>query len=92
MGVQEVGREDELINQDNITIGELKEIFGREATRRGLEYMNSLTRADRNYREAANPDDLDEGFERAYDVEEVETNAAEDWASSMEKKGLDIDD
>lgn len=91
MGLQEVGHEGELINQDHLTIGELKEIFGREATRRGLEYMNSLTRADRNYREAANPEDLDEGFERAYG-DEVETDAGDDWAKSMERKGIDLDD
>ena len=73
-------------------VSDLIQIFGEEATRRGIQYMNSLVEADKEYRESANPEDLDEGWEEGYEVEDVDTKASDKWAESMEEKGLGIDE
>ena len=92
MGLGELTEEEErLIDMENITIGELKNMFGEEATRRGLEYMRSLIDADSNFREAANPDVMTEGYREAGvsgDVEPVSNK----WSSRMEEEGLGLNE
>jgi hypothetical protein len=75
-------------------VSDLMELFGREATRRGVEYMVSLVEADQEYRQSANPDDLDEGWARGYGVEDkdLDTEASDKWAEMMEEKGLGLDE
>lgn len=95
MGIEDLPLDDEeLIVQNELTVAELKDMFGREATRRGLEYMQSLHRADTEFKKSAKPRDLDEGWEKAFDVEEgeINTEASSEWADTMKERGLDLDD
>lgn len=92
MGVDNLVEDEQLNIPDSTTILQLKMRFGEEAVRRGVQYMASLKKADEEYRRSANPDDLDEGWERGYGVENVETDASEEWAESMEEEGLGIDE
>jgi len=75
-------------------VSDLIELFGQEATRRGIEYMISLLEAEQAYRQSANPDDLDEGWARGYGVEDqdLDTEASDKWADMMEEKGLGLDE
>jgi len=87
------GAEEDLVSQHrNITIGELEMIYGTEPVRRALQYMTGLQEADREYRQSADPEDLDKGLENAYDIEDVETEASDKWAERMKEKGLGIDE
>jgi len=76
----------------NMTVAELIQIHGEEPVRRGLSYMLSLEEADRNYRDSADSRKLDEGWEEAYDVEDVETEASKKWEEVMEEEGLGINE
>lgn len=95
MGIQDLGEQEALIARTELTIGDLKDMFGREATRRGLEYMRSLGKADRNFREAADETTMKDGYrsitEEAGESEQVE-DASREWAQSMEKGGIGLDE
>lgn len=95
------GALDELISQkkiddmDEVTVRELRQIFGSESVRRGLSYMASLSDAEVNYREASNGEQYIEGMEQAFDAEIDEdspaTEAAKRWQEAMENGSLGID-
>lgn len=93
MGVQDLEEdEDSLIRQDNMTIGDLKTIFGREATKRSLNYLEGLAEADSSFKESADQGKMEEGYEEAYgDDAEGTSDAAEEWRKAMEEDGLGLD-
>jgi len=93
MGVQDLPEDDdELEGRRDLTVGELVDIYGKEAVRRGLEYMESLQEADQEFRKSANPEDLSEGLEEAFDVENIEDpDSSERWAESVKEDGLGLD-
>lgn len=88
---------DQLISDHNrsTTIGELIEIHGEEAVKRGISYMESLSEAEESYRESVNGDRFKRGVENAYGVEEggerVE-EAVSKWEESMRENGLGVTD
>lgn len=91
MGVNDLTEdEDALVNQGDITISELVRRFGKESTRRGLEYMRSLSEADQNFREVSK-DEMEEGYERA-GIEGDTSPASDKWASSIQENGLGLDE
>lgn len=94
MALDDIGGEDgtDLDEIRTMTVDQLISIYGEESVARGLSYMQSLKRADLEYRESANPEDLDEGWKEGYDVDEVDTDAADKWAERMEDSGLGIDE
>lgn len=77
------------------TIQELVDIYGEEAVRRGLVYIDRLSEADQNFRESADPGDMKKGVKEAFNVsstgEEVD-KASEKWKEAVEKQGLGIDE
>lgn len=77
---------------DEITLADLKEQFGADALARGLAYMESLTDADKSYREAANGQ-YTEGLQRkGVEMDETtEQKADEAWAKGMEETGIGIE-
>lgn len=96
MGLNDIGDgEGDILDElRNYTVAELEAEYGSEAVRRGLQYMLSLKKADEEYRQSADPEDLDRGWARAYnlDEEEVETEASENWVEGMEEGGLGLDE
>lgn len=100
MGLGELTEEEKrLIDMENITIGELKNMFGKEATRRGLEYMASLSTADENFRQSGeeNKDKYGnrvvegQGVDPDKVSEEAKEEASSSWRSSIEETGLGLD-
>lgn len=91
MGIQDLGEQEALIARKELTIGDLESMFGREATRRGLEYMRSLDDADETFREKVDEDDMTEGYRRAGVRGNIEP-ASEKWKESSEKEGLGLDE
>lgn len=96
MGVEDLSDENkQLPVEEHTTVQQLINIYGREAVRRGLEYIENLSEADKAYRESPEEDQLKQGVERAYDVEKSGENVEEaenKWARAMEDKGLGLDD
>ena len=95
MGVNDVVEDGSLVNRDDLTIGELKQHFGEEVVRRGIQYMNSLKEADENFRDSADPEDMQEGYKKFSDRSELGDEAKEGsdkWARAMEEGGLGLDD
>lgn len=90
MGLSNIGREDTLADQDNLTVSDLKDIFGEEVVRRGIAYMTSLDEADKNFREVSE-EKMEEGYKRA-GIDGDTSETASEWASAMEKKGIGIDE
>ena len=91
MGIQDLGEQEALISRKELTIRDLEDMFGREATRRGLEYMRSLDDADKTFREKVDEDDMTKGYRRAGvhgDIEPV----SEKWKQKSEEEGLGLDD
>lgn len=91
MGIQDLGEQEALISRKELTIADLEQMFGREATRRGLEYMRSLDDADRSYRENPTTEAMSEGYRRAGVEGDIEP-VSEKWKSEMEEEGLGLDD
>lgn len=78
---------------DEITLADLKEQFGEDALARGLAYMESLSDADKNYREAAGGQYTKGLKERGVEMDEkTEQRADEAWAQGMKETGIGIDD
>lgn len=79
---------------DSTTLGELKEELGEEVVRRGVSYMFSLLRADKEYRESGDPEQLKEGF-ISMGVEESQEGAldktGDKWSEKMKDRGLGLD-
>lgn len=95
MGIQDVLEDETLADNDDLTVGELKEFFGEEVVRRGIQYMNSLREADHNFRQSANPEQMEEGYKKIANSEEISERAqegAEEWSSKMEEGGLGLED
>lgn len=95
MGIQDLGHEDELIARRDLTIGDLIDIFGREPTRRGLEYMKSLNDAEKEFVESISQEELEKGWREAYNMENVGEDAeraASKWADESREKGLGLDE
>lgn len=92
MGLTGIGSgEEELIDQEDVTIGDLIDNYGREAVRRGLKYTQSLHDADEEFRKSANPETMEEGYREAGvrgDIDPV----TDEWSAGMEKSGLGLDD
>lgn len=91
MALSDLGEEDSLIAQKNLTIGELIDMFGREAVRRGLEYTRSLDDADETFREQADADRMTEGYRKAGVQGDIEP-VSEKWEAEIEEGGLGLDD
>lgn len=92
MGIEDLTEEDgALIRRKDLTIGDLIDMFGRETTRRALEYMRSLDRADREFRESADSDIMTEGYRRAGVGGDVDP-ASDKWAAKSRREGLGLDD
>lgn len=91
MGLGELTSDDDALhNQEHLTIGDLKDILGEEAVRRGLEYMRSLPEAEKEFIRAADPDRMTEGYRKAGvrgDIDPV----SEKWSAEMKEEGLGID-
>lgn len=92
MGIQDlVPGEESLIDHTELTVQDLIDMYGREAVRRGLEYTRSLSDADKEFRESADPDRMTEGYREAGVDGEVDP-VSEKWASSSREGGLGLDD
>lgn len=93
-----MGVEDTLPNEqppDSLTLGELRNIYGKEVVARGIAYMESLEDADRSYRGSADDETFKREMKDAFDVEEMPDEAEESinrWKKSMESTGLKIRD
>lgn len=83
--------EEKLIDRENITIGDLIDIFGREPTRRGLEYMQSLEKAEREFKQSVDADTMTKGYRDAGVEGDVEP-VSRKWKAESEKKGLGLND
>lgn len=91
MGIQDlVPGEDSLIDHPDLTVQDLIDMFGREAVRRGLEYTRSLSEADQEFRQSADPDRMTEGYREAGVDGEVEP-VSNKWAQSSREGGLGLD-
>lgn len=95
MGLQDVG-EDEFPVDEGMTLRELIDIHGKEAVRRGVRYIHSLSDADEEYRESADRSKMREGYERGYKVDTSGNKDVEEatsrWEDKMRKNGIGIDE
>lgn len=93
MGVQDLEEdEDSLIRQNDLTIADLKDIFGREATKRALNYLEGLGEAEQNFKESAKGEKMRESYKETYgEGSEQMSEAAKEWAEAMEDDGLGLD-
>ena len=74
-----------------LSVSDLVDEYGKEAVRRGLEYMNSLSEADENFKESVTEDNLEEGYREAGikgDLDPVTSH----WAEQSKQEGLGLDD
>jgi len=106
MGVEELTEEPFPVDED-LTVQQLVDIYGKEAVRRGLSYIINLQSADESYRQAANPEKSQEFIQKTaegvaevepgqeIDPEELPESAKEaqsEWEKQMEEKGLGLED
>lgn len=81
-----------------VTIRDLIDMYGHEAVRRGLSYMESLSEAEDNYKQSTEEQaDYAEGFiDQTADPEDVPKEKRAEinnkWAEGMEESGLGLDD
>lgn len=92
MGVNDLAEDEQIPFDDSVTIGQLKKMYGEEVVRRGVEYMLSLQDADQEFRQSIQSEDLDEGWEEGYGVDDIETDASDKWAEKSKEKGLGLDE
>ena len=96
MGIDEVLQEGSLADQDELTVGQLKQMYGEEVVRRALQYMNSLVEADEQFRQSADPKQMEEGYKQIEGVgdelPEAAKKGSEKWAEAMQDSGLGISD
>lgn len=89
------GNEHEVLD---ITIRELIDIHGEEAVRRGLSYMESLSEAEQNFKEAAGESSgyAEETAKGVNMEDEMDPETREEinnrWAEGMKDGGLGLDD
>lgn len=78
---------------DEITLADLRDQYGEGVLARGLSYMESLSEADENYREAAE-DQYTEGLKRmGVELdEEAEEEVDKAWKEGMKESGIGVDD
>lgn len=78
------------------TISELEEMFGESAVRRALSYMDSLSEADKKYRESLEGSNYAENFTEEVAGEEVSDDKTEEmnekWARESSESGLGMGD
>lgn len=80
-------------SMSDVTVSELVQQYGREATKRGLQYIISLSEAEQEFKQSANPKALDEGWREGFDIEDdIDTDASDIWAEKMEERGLGLDE
>lgn len=93
MGISDVGDDDFPVDR-SLTVEEVIDRYGKEAVRRGMEYMLSLQDADANYRQSArDTDGYSEEVTEAYTGERTEMEELDErWSESMEERGLGIDE
>lgn len=75
----------------DITVLDLENMYGKEAARRGIEYMKSLSEADNNYRQAAQDNNYGEEMKERVgdkDLSSEAQRASSKWVSNMENRGL----
>lgn len=72
------------------TIQELVDEYNEEIVRRGVEYMASLERADKNFRDVTE-EDMEKGYEKA-GVDGDTSDASAKWAEEAGSEGIGIDD
>jgi len=101
MGIQELGsEEDRLVDHPDLTVQELIDMYGKEATRRGLEYIRSLSSADERFRDSGKEkkekyaDRVVEGqgVDPSQVSEEAKQEASTSWEKAMEDDGLGLRD
>jgi len=95
MGVDELTEDNDLPVSESMTIGELADIYGKSAVKRGLSYIMNLKSADEAYKQSANGQSFEAGVKEAYDVDESDADmdeAVSKWEDSMRKGGLGISD
>lgn len=82
----------------DVTVRDLINMYGREAVRRGLSYMESLSEAEEEYKQSAEDGGgYAEGIARGVtDPEDLDPEKREEinerWAEGMEEGGLGLDD
>lgn len=87
--------------EGDITVSDLKDMYGEEAVNRGLSYMESLSDADENFKESVSPEQMEEGYDEAaktYSDDEDATvsdktkveEASEKWAEETKDNGLGL--
>lgn len=73
---------------------DLVDLYNKEAVRRGILYMESLSRADEEYRGSVNEDKMEEGYRNAGvegSGDDME-NVSSQWAEGMKDSGLGLDE
>lgn len=94
MGIEDIGKDEFPVDKE-LTVEELIEMYGEEPVRRGIQYLMSLYKADKNYRESVDEGKMKEGYERGYGVEGSKgkvDDAVGKWGQSMKERGLGINE
>lgn len=83
----------------DITVRDLVDMYGKEAVRRGISYMESLAEAEEEFKQSIDNDpEYAEQYTKgvAGDPEEVPESKREEinsaWAEGMREGGLGLDD
>lgn len=78
----------------SMTVQDLVSIYGKEAVKRGIQYMGSLSEAEENYRESVTQDKMEDGFERIaesdIDLSDEAKEASSRWEQESKESGLGI--
>lgn len=85
--------DDELGVDPEATIQDLINLYGPEVVKRGISYMESLRKADENFKKAADPETMKDGYVNiagSEDLSDEVKEASEKWADAMEG-GLRLD-
>ena len=89
-------------SEEDITVSDLRDMYGDEAVDRALSYMESLSEADENFRESVSQEQMEEGYDEAAktytDDEDAEASdrtkveqASRKWAEESSESGLGLD-
>lgn len=90
MGIEDARDYADIDHSLDKTIEELVGEYGPEAVRRGLAYMDSLSEAEKNYKENPTPEDYQRGLEQS-GVEGDLSGVSDEWKASMDNNGLGLD-
>lgn len=92
-GIIQQEENDDMIDPSKITLLDLIKVYGEEPTRRGIQYMASLEKANKEYKKSSE-DDLLDGLQEWTGEDEPTDDMIEMssiWKERMKEKGLGLD-